>query len=351
MIHQRRVSDFAAQEGPAYTGSRSRRDFLAYASAIGAAALLGLPRTAAAEPPPETTTLRLVRTRSICQVPQYVAKELLQGEGFTDVQYVEREGSIGNYEALASGEAHISMTFVTPLLTRIDAGDPIVMLAGGHVGCFELYATDRVRSIRDLKGKAVAVHEIGGAEHLFLSSMLAYVGLNPRDVTWVTYSPRDSVRLLAEKKIDAFLPFPTVNFELREKKVGHIVVNSALDRPWSQYFCCMISGNKEFVHKNPVATKRVVRAILKAADLCASEPDRAARLLVDGGFSNRIDYARQLLRDIPYGRWRDYHPEDTVRFYALRLHEVGMIKSSPQKIIAQSTDWRFLDELKKELKT
>jgi NitT/TauT family transport system substrate-binding protein len=49
-------------------------------------------------------------------------------------------------------------------------------------------------------------------------------------------------------------------------------------------------------------------------------------------------------------RWRDYDPEDTVRFYALRLHEAGMLKSTPQKIIAQGTDWRFLNELKQELK-
>jgi len=48
--------------------------------------------------------------------------------------------------------------------------------------------------------------------------------------------------------------------------------------------------------------------------------------------------------------WREYDPEDTVRFYALRLRELGMIKSSPQKIIADGTDWRFLNELKRELK-
>src|SRR5881296_3451298 len=53
---------------------------------------------------------------------------------------------------------------------------------------------------------------------------------------------------------------------------------------------------------------------------------------------------------IPYGRWRDFDPIDTIRFYALRLHEAGMIKSSPQKILAQGTDWRFLNELRKELK-
>jgi NitT/TauT family transport system substrate-binding protein len=39
-----------------------------------------------------------------------------------------------------------------------------------------------------------------------------------------------------------------------------------------------------------------------------------------------------------------------LRFYALRLYEVGMIKTNPNKLIAQGTDWRFLNELKKELK-
>ncbi len=43
-------------------------------------------------------------------------------------------------------------------------------------------------------------------------------------------------------------------------------------------------------------------------------------------------------------------PESSVRFYALRMRETGMIKSSPQGIIAAGTDWRFLDELKRELK-
>jgi hypothetical protein len=31
-------------------------------------------------------------------------------------------------------------------------------------------------------------------------------------------------------------------------------------------------------------------------------------------------------------------PADTVRFYSLRLREAGMIKSTPNKIIADATD-------------
>ena len=123
------------------------------------------------------------------------------------------------------------------------------------------------------------------------------------------------------------------------------------DRPWSQYFCCMVVANREFVRKHPVATKRALRAILKADQICALEPERVARAMSSIGDSRRAyDYALQAMKDVPYGKWREYDPEDTVRFYALRLREAGMIKSSPQKIIAQGTDWRFLNELKKELK-
>jgi NitT/TauT family transport system substrate-binding protein len=93
-----------------------------------------------------------------------------------------------------------------------------------------------------------------------------------------------------------------------------------------------------------------MRAILKAADICAQEPARVARFLVDKQYVDRYDYALQAMKEIPYDKWREYDPEATVRFYALRLRDAGMIKASPQKIIAQGTDWRFLSELKRELK-
>jgi len=90
--------------------------------------------------------------------------------------------------------------------------------------------------------------------------------------------------------------------------------------------------------------------LAKSADMCALEPERTARLLVDKGYTARYEYALQAIREVPYAKWREYDPEDAMRFYALRMHEGGLIKSSPQKIITQGTDWRFLNELKKELK-
>jgi NitT/TauT family transport system substrate-binding protein len=326
----------------------SRRDFLHRLTLSGTAGLLGLrAEPADAEPPPETRRIRLVQIAGVCVAPQYVAEELLKSEGFNDVQYVKFEAT--PYKGFASGEVDLSMAFVAPFIIQVDAGVPIVLLGGVHVGCYELFGTERVRAIRDLSGKMVAVPELGSPHHVFVASMAAYVGLDPsRDINFVTYPAAQSMQLLAERKIDALMGFPPIPQELRAKKIGHVIVNSGVDRPWSQYFCCIVASNREFVRKHPVATKRALRAVLKAANLCAAEPERAARVVADKGY--RYDYALQTMKEISYARWREYDPEDAVRFYALRLHEAGMIKSGPQKIIAQGTDWRFLNELKKELK-
>ena len=130
-----------------YPGQFSRRRLLRGMTLAGTAGLLGLHprRAAAAEPPPETTRIRLVRIPSICQAPQYVAEELLRSEGFTEVHYLQKKGTADIAPALASGEADLSAHFAAPLLLHLEAGDPIVILAGLHVGCFELFGNDRIQ--------------------------------------------------------------------------------------------------------------------------------------------------------------------------------------------------------------
>jgi NitT/TauT family transport system substrate-binding protein len=329
---------------------QNRRDFLASLSAVSAACVLGTRRSFANEGPPETTTVRLAKIPGICIAPQYLAEELLRAEGFTDVRYVELPSAI-QHTAIANGEVDFSLHFSAPLVIPIDAGDPITVLAGVHPGCFEVFGNEDARRITDLKGKRVGVQALGSSPHVFLTSIAAYIGLDPaKDIDWVETAPLRPMDLFVEGKIDAFLGLPPEPQQLRAQRIGHVIVDSAVDRPWSEYFCCMLAGHTDFVHGYPVATKRVLRAILKATDLCVVEPERVARRLVDGGYTARYDYALQTLMELPYGRWREYDPEDTMRFYGLRLHEAGMIKSSPNKIIAEGTDWRFLNELKRELK-
>jgi NitT/TauT family transport system substrate-binding protein len=338
--------------------TQSRRRFVTNAAVAGAAgfgALGALSRgsggaSLAAEPPPEIATIRFEKAPITCIAPQYAAEELLHAEGFTDVQYIASDTGTGT-QKIAREELDWGLNFTPAVIAEADSGAPVTMVAGVHVGCFELFAHEDIRSIADLKGRTVGVPLGDRTPRHLVSIMASYVGINPRkDIQWVSDPSIKPMDLFIDRKIDAFLAAAPRPQELRARGIGHSLVNTSTDRPWSQYFCCTLTGRTEFVRKYPVATKRVLRAVLKAADLCATDPERAARLMVDRGFTPRYDYALQTLTDLPYKAWRDYDPEDTVRWYALRLNEAGFTKAVPQTVIAEHTDWRFLNELKRELK-
>ena len=336
--------------------SPMRRDILQAAAAAVAGAIAALPALAAGEPPPETKRIRLMRFPMdiACVSPMWIAEEMLRAEGFDEVTYVpitwERVKTATSNLAetmVGAGEADLTISDIFAILPALDAGKQLAVVGGIHGGCYELFGAKALRSIHDLQGKTIAVGNDG--RRAFVSAMLAHVGLDARkDVTFV--QSWEGVRLLAEGKVDATLGFPPEPQIMRAKKIGVSIVNTATDRPWSQYFCCMAIGNRDFVAKNPAATKRALRALLKAADLCAAEPERTARTLVDRGFYKDYEHSVQALRDVPYKRWREYDSADSLRFYALRLHEAGFIKSNPQKLLAQGTNWRFVEQLKKEMK-
>jgi len=329
----------------------SRRHLLEGASALGAASLFGFGHgpAAAAEPALETRTVRFCHSPSICIAPQYLAGDLLRMEGFTDVQYLAL-GTRAGPDALAEGHADMTMWYSTGYVPALDAGKPVVLLAGVHIGCWELFGHESVHGLRDLKGKTVVCEKFLSGDYILLSSMLAYAGLNPNDVKWLARPGSSAMNAFIDRRADAFLAFPPEPQELRAKKVGHVLLDTNVDRPWSQYYCCMVGANRDYFQRYPIAAKRVLRAILKAADLCTAAPQQVAGYLRDHGYEPRYDVGLDALKRVNYD-FRSANPEDTLRFHALRLRDVGMIKSTPQKLIAQGTDWRMLNELKQELKT
>lgn len=332
----------------------TRRTFLSNASILGAASFLGLPCTAASEQPLETKRIRLVVDEAICLVPQFLSEELLRLEGFTQIEYVRMNyDTYHNLGAIvAAGKADITQDAAISFVPLLDARQPVVILSGVHLGCWELFGASNVRAIRDLKGKRIPISTPGAEEHLVVSSILAYIGMDPRkDVQFVEIPLfDDQIKAFRAGAVDALFAFPPQPQRLRAEGIGHVVIDAARDRPWSQYYCCVVGANRDFMTRNPVATKRALRAFLKAADICARDPQRAARYLVAKGYEPRYETALEVLDNLPYGRWREFSPEDTLRFHALRLREVGMITSDPNKLIAHGTDWRFLNELRRELK-
>ena len=165
---------------------QTRRHFLTAMGLAGAAGLIQGGPALATEGPPETAAIRLAKIPGICIAPQYLADELLRAEGFSEIQYVPIPTGIEGAQAMARGEVDFSLNFAAPLIIPMDAGAPVTVIAGVHVGCFELFGGDGIRSIVDLKGKSVGVQGLGTSPHVFLAAMAAHVGLDPaKDIRWV----------------------------------------------------------------------------------------------------------------------------------------------------------------------
>lgn len=289
-------------------GRLSRRQFAQRAARLGLSAagltvLAGCGSRVAPNGPSgrgsrlETATLRIGYSPAICFAAMYVAEDLLRSEGFSELHYVRAATS---QAVVIAGEADLAATDIWSILREIDQGRPLTVLSGLHGGCYDLYATGQIRAIRDLKGKALGVPGLHAGRHLFLSTIVSYVGLQPgTDITWVTAPSAESIEALADGRIDAFLAFPPEPQELRARQIGHLVVSTAHDRPWSDYLCCFVFGHSDFVRRHPEATKRALRAIIKANEICVNEPDRTARLLVDRGYTPRFDYALQTIKEVP----------------------------------------------------
>jgi NitT/TauT family transport system substrate-binding protein len=341
----------------------SRRRFLTNAALASAAGLGGFGvwgKALAAEPPPEITTIRFEKDPVLCIAPQ-LFQELLRAEGFADIRYVDgltearvRRAAEENTGLPSNMIAHGEVDFIREpahdLVLDMNAGAPIMVLSGLHTGCFGFFGKKEIRTIGDLKGRTVAIGT-SAADKVFPTILAASVGLDPeKDLRWVVDPSLQPIDLFLAGTADAFLVGPPVLQEVRARNIGHLIVDGFTDKPWSQYICCMLATHTEFARKYPVATKRVLRAILKSVDICASDPKRVAQLLVDQGYTERYDYALQAFSDMGYDVWREYDPEDALRFYGLRMYETGLIKTNLNELIASHTDWRFLDELKRELK-
>ena len=153
----------------------------------------------------KTTRIRIHDAPITCFAPVYIAEALLKAEGFTDVQYVKTPLNEGPTKALAEGKIDITQNDTAGHLMELDVGAPVVVLGGIHTGCWELFANDSVRTLRDLKGKTVAAPE-RSSRQAFVAGLATYVGLNPsKDITWINHEPGKSMQLFADGKIDAFM--------------------------------------------------------------------------------------------------------------------------------------------------
>ncbi len=293
-----------------------------------------------------------------CDPWYWLSEPFLREEDFTDIHY--GAGSPG------AGTAEFSITYGNVLAAAVDAGIPVVAVAGTHTGCIELWARPGINTIADLRGKTIAVNTktftVAGKTaadtfYGFFVSLLAYVGMQPGDANFVEIGADKSViSYFVDGKADAILTAAQGGPVLHGTKnnPGRVILSTSIDKPWSQNYCCLLITNRDWARANPVAVKRATRAILRAIDAGKRDLRATAKAAIEKGtYKAAPVITEQVVYDVIKDQsfdWRDYDPEETVRFFSLRLADAKLIKKSPQQIIAEGTDFAYFRQLRKELK-
>ena len=295
-------------------------------------------------PSPETTTIRL--TAGVCDAPLMAAERFLREEGFTDVQISDA----ATLAAITGGKADLGTMFVTQLVGQVDNGKALVGIASVHAGCAEVWAPQSVSSLSDLRGRTVAVaaKNVDNIGYTFISIALKNAGIDPKDVNFVVDT--DPMKAYLDGKSDALLAATTVTVALHANPAnkGHLLVDQAMDKPWSEQDCCIVVAGGEWMRANPIAAKRAVRAILRAADSLGADRADAVKAATDKGLfggSKNYDAARAAANMVSLD-WRVLDPARSVRFHAGLMNQVGLVKMSADDLAAKGTDLSILKELK-----
>jgi NitT/TauT family transport system substrate-binding protein len=361
---------------PVLSGERplsTRRQLLLRTLGTGAAIVGGSALAACARQSEaatlETTTVRIVYPVD-CDPGLVLAERYLLKEGFTDVQFVNAQFTTRGW--ITKNLADFACAHSEFAVGAIADGLPLRVLSGLHSGCLELWVRDGITAVRDLRGRRISVRvkDIADMFYAWFAILLGGIGITLKDVDFVEAGGPDDypgmIGAFVEGRADAVLAGGPQGPFLKRllKRPGHVILETMTETPWSQYFCCNLVANRDWAQQNPVATKAVTRALLRATDAAASDHARAARDAValiaarskeiggpaaSGNFEDE-SIVTETMAMCTYN-WRELDPEDTLRFFALQLANVGLITSTPQQIIARGSDFAYMRQWKSESKS
>lgn len=302
-------------------------------------------------PPPETKTIRL--QFNPCDAPLMISEPYLREEGFTHVTFTD---TIPGLDTLVNGEADIAVPGVGSLAGVVDSGGRFVGIGPVHPGCAQIWAPQRLASLNDARGHTVVVNSKAPnfLPNWFIPIALKNAGIDPSEVNFVVQPDADLTQLFLAGKSD-LLVLADINamaFQEDPANTGHVVLDQTMDAPWSQEDCCVIGTTRDWLQANPIAAKRVLRAIYRAADSLPKDRADATKVATNKGLfggQQNLALVRSAANMVPYD-WRNYDIAESMRFHAGLMNSVGLIKLTADEAVTKAIDVHVVNELVTGLK-
>lgn len=264
----------------------SRRDLLrqaAIAGAVGAGMAAGFPAGTgiAAENKKLKKMTVAWNSGAVCGAAFAVAQEqgIFEKHGL-EVEYTNFAGSTESLlESLATGKAEAAMGMALRWMKPLEQGFDVSIAAGLHAGCMRLLAPEGAgfKSIADLKGKTIAVADLGSPARHFFAIMMAKQGMDPeKDVDWRVYPGELLGPVVDRGDAQAVAHWdPLTAIFLKSGK--YVEIASNMDGEYAKRACCVLGIRNTLLEEDPEGAAALIRATIEAQKFTNEHVEQAAK--------------------------------------------------------------------------
>lgn len=234
---------------------------------------------------------------------------------------------------VAAGATQAVATTVDTFISYSAAGIPLsqVLLLDKSNGGDGLAVRSSINSVKELKGKTIAVDGAGTTPYFTLMAMLKRNGMGPKDVQFATLAPNPAAQAFVAGQFDAAVTYEPYLSSIRNAPNAGKILLTTLDVP---VVVDMVAFQPDFIKKNPKIVQGVVNGFFDALEMIKKEPEKSYEIMG----SKVKQTGEQFAGSAKFIAWQDkaanqaYFKGDLQKFMKeaadIQL-EAGVIKSVP----------------------
>ena len=181
---------------------------------------------------------------------------------------------------MASGEVDIGYGGITPVLSAVEKGVPIKVVAGAQIEGSGIAVSPEsdIDSPEDLAGKSIATPGEASIQYMLLQYYLENNNMSTDDMNISAMKVAPMNDALNANKIDGMLTYePYVTMAVENGNV--MFINSSEILP--EHPCCVVAASERFIDENPDKLDTIISIHENATEFILENPDEAAELLPD----------------------------------------------------------------------
>ena len=273
------------------------------------------------------TELNYLFNGGACVSAKYLAEELGYYEEYgSNATYVQG-GSV--VETVGTGQCMWGTDHIATMLVPVTNGVKMTFVCGAHIGCKSIYvpADSDIQSVEDLKGKTIAIHDgTGNSDQNICYRLLDEYGVDPTtDVEFTNIEDNAAtVAGMENGEVDATIfsdYFVMANYPDDMRMICSITYSPE----FQDEACCVTAMNNDFLEKNPVHAKYIVKAIKRAGEYARLNSEDAVQLMYDTDKMTGEQAVQQEFWDSLHFGLSDAFTEQSLRKIAEDYLRLGII--------------------------